>query len=271
MMRKSKNGVAGTIITIIILIIIVIFSNSNIKTLSSLEGTLGKMVMPIQNGLVYLKNKVAKNNTFFADINNIKTENEELKNRNSELEKQLREMEIIKAENSTLKQYVNLSEKYTNYTTTPATVIDKDISNYMRNIIINVGDEDGIKPKMVVISDEGLVGFVVSTTKNTSKVQTIFDPASSVSATITTSRDSVICKGDLNLENEIRMTYIPTDASIVVGDNIETSGMGGIFPKGINIGKIEKLNNTKNITDRNAIVKSAVNFKKLEAVLVITQ
>ena len=65
--------------------------------------------------------------------------------------------------------------------------------------------------------------------------------------------------------------YIPTDADLVIGDTIETSGMGGIYPKGILIGKITEIKNTKNITERYAIVETAVDFSKLETVLVITQ
>ena len=84
-------------------------------------------------------------------------ENKELKKKNSELEQSLRELEIIKSENATLKEYVNLKDKYTDYKTIPAYIIQKDISNYSDTIIINVGSKDGIKENMPVISDQGLV------------------------------------------------------------------------------------------------------------------
>ena len=69
----------------------------------------------------------------------------------------------------------------------------------------------------------------------------------------------------------LKLIYIPTDADLVIGDTIETSGMGGIYPKGIKIGKIAELSDSKNITERYAIVETAVDFSKLETVLVITQ
>ena len=65
--------------------------------------------------------------------------------------------------------------------------------------------------------------------------------------------------------------YIPTDAELVIGDTIETSGMGGIYPKGIVIGKISEIIDAKNITQREAVIETAVDFSKLETVLVITQ
>ena len=65
--------------------------------------------------------------------------------------------------------------------------------------------------------------------------------------------------------------YIPTDADLVLEDTIETSGLGGIYPKGIQIGKIKEIIESKNITDRYAIVETSVDFTKLETVLVITK
>lgn len=65
--------------------------------------------------------------------------------------------------------------------------------------------------------------------------------------------------------------YIPTDADLVLEDTIETSGLGGIYPKGIQIGKIKEIMESKNITDRYAIVETSVDFSKLETVLVITK
>ena len=102
MYRNKKSGVIGIIITIITLILIVIFSNKEANT-SFFENIANKLVMPIQNGLTYLKNKVSGNSTFFTDISNLKTENEQLKEQNSKLEQSLRELENIKTENETLK------------------------------------------------------------------------------------------------------------------------------------------------------------------------
>ncbi len=196
-------------------------------------------------------------------------ENEKLKQKNSELEQSLRELEIIKSENNTLKEYVNLKEKYNEFQTVPAYVINKDISNYNDTIIINVGSKDGVEINMPVISEKGLVGHIISVTESTAKVETIIDTASTISCVITTSRDMLIARGTLNSSSTLKATYIPTNATILEGDKIETSGLGGIYPKGIHIGTIKQVVNTKNITDRYAIIETAVNFEKLETVLVI--
>lgn len=115
-----------------------------------------------------------------------------------------------------------------------------------------------------------MFGHVIQVTDTTAKVQTIIDPSSAVSSTITASRDSIIVKGLLDDNWVVKATYIPTEATIIEGDNVETSGIGGIYPKGIHIGTIKQIRDSKNITDRYAEVQVAVDFLKLETVLVIT-
>ena len=264
--RTSKIGVA---ITIIVLIIIVIVSNIKINDVSGVETGLGVLVMPIQNGLTYLKNWMSGNNAFFTNVNNLEEENKQLKQKNSELEQNLRELEIIKSENETLKEYVNLKDKYTNYETIPGYVINKDISNYSGTVVINLGSKDGVAVNMPVIAEEGLVGHIISVTETTAKVRTIVDTACTISCTITTSNDNFIARGTLSEDSTLKATYIPTGATILEGDKIETSGIGGIYPKGIYVGTVSKVINTKNITDRYAMIRTAVDFQKLDTVLVI--
>ena len=269
MYKNKKAGMIGIIITIIILILIVIFSNGESGN-SFFENAASNLVMPIQNGLTYLKNKLGGNHTFFSDINRLQEENKELKEKNSELEQSLRELENTKTQNETLKEYLDLTEKYGEYKTIPGYVINKDISNYSKTIVINLGKNDGIQENMTVIGDQGLVGHVISVTDTTAKVQTIIDTASSVSCSMSTTKDSIVCKGTLDDKSSLKAMYIPTEANIIQGDSIETSGLGGIYPKGIHIGTVKKVTNTQNMTDRYALVETAVNFDKLDTVLVIT-
>ena len=268
MYRNKKSGLYGIIITIVILILIVIFSNREANT-SFFENFANKLVMPVQNGLTYLKNKISGNSTFFTDIGNLKAENENLKEQNSQLEQSLRELENIRTENETLKEYLGLTEKYGEYKTVPGYVINKDISNYSKTIIINIGKKDGIEEKMTVIADEGLVGYVISVTDNTAKVRTIVDTSSSISCLMSTNKDSIVCKGTLDSNSELKAMYISTDANLIQGDSVDTSGLGGIYPKGIHVGTISKIIATKNITDRYAIIETAVDFSKLNTVLVV--
>ena len=270
MEKNNKGGIIGIVITVIILIILVVFSNTNSEKFSIVENFANAIVMPIENGLTYLKNKINNNNSFFENVDKLKSENESLKQKNSELEQQMREFEIMKNENEQLKQELNLAEKYGEYTTVPGMIISRDISNYSKILVINIGSDNGIKEKMTVIADEGLVGYIVSTTAKTAKIQTIVDSASATSCLASSTRDTMICKGTIENKSILSASNIATDARIIQGDSVETSGLGGIYLKGIHVGKIKKVNEGSNKTDSYATIEAAVDFEKLETVLVIT-
>ena len=267
-MNKKRTGVVGTVITIIILIILVFISNLNITSFSHISNAINSVIMPIQGGIIHLKNKLSKNEQFFTTIDGLKVENEKLKQRNIQLEEDLRELETLQAENKTLKEYLGITEKYKGYKTLPAYIINKDISNFSEIFVINIGSEEGITENMTVIAAGGLVGHVISVTKNTAKVQTLVDTSNVVSATLDNSKDNVICRGTLD-GNKLRATYVSPNTVLTEGEKLYTSGMGGIYPKGIYIGEVSEISETKNITNRSFSVETGVDFTNLETVLVI--
>ena len=270
MERDKKGGIVGIIITILILIVLIIFTNTDSEKISIVEGFANNIVVPIENGLTYLKNKINNNDKFFENIDQLKIENESLKEKNNELEQQLREFEIMKNENQQLKEQLNLAEKYGEFTTVPGSVIARDISNYSKTLVINIGSDHGIQKNMTVIANEGLVGHVISTTNKTAKIQTIIDSASATSCLASSTRDTMICKGTIENKPQLSASHIATDARIIQGDSVETSGLGGIYLKGIHVGRIKRVNAGSNKTDSYAVIETAVDFEKLETVLIIT-
>ena len=262
-------GLLGTIITIIILILLILLTNVDISKDTYIGSLANSITAPFQTTFTKIKNKFTGNTSFFTSMEELKKENEKLKKENKKLSEQLIEYNVVKSENETLKEKMNLTEKYANYSTIAADVINKDVSNYSSTLVLNVGKKDGIKKGMNVIADKGLVGYVVSTTNTTSNVQVIIDPASTVSCSISTTSESVICKGTLDNNQNLRVTYIPTNTDLIIGDSVETSGVGGIYKPGIHIGTIKEIITTVNSTDRYAVVEAAVDFSKLNTVLVI--
>ena len=85
MEKDKKGGIIGIVITVIILIILVVFSNTNSENISIIENIASTIVMPIENGLTYLKNKINNNDKFFENVNEFQPDNEELKQKNSEI------------------------------------------------------------------------------------------------------------------------------------------------------------------------------------------
>ncbi len=269
MNKNKQSNILGGIITAIILILLIFLSNVQNDKLSLLESVVNSVVTPIQRVFTDLKYKIQGNSAYFTNLENLQAENQELKETNSKLETELRELESIKADNVTLQEYMNLTQKYADYNTIPAYVINRDVSNYSSDLIINVGKNDGVQTNMTVIADKGLVGHIISVTDTTAKVQVIVDAASTVSCNISTTEQSVICKGTLENNQILRASYIPTDAELIQGDNVYTSGIGGIYRKGILIGTVDEIITTTNVIDRYATIKPAVDFSTVDTVLVI--
>jgi len=269
MKNSNKTGTIGVIITIIVLIVVVVVSQLGIENNSMFGNVVSTLFTPVQNGISQLAYKMSKV-TSISDLEALKKENEELKAENEDLKESQRELEVIKSENDTLKEYQNLQEKFSVFTTVPGLVIERSYSNYDKILVINLGASDGIEINMAVVCAEGLVGHVISVTEHTAKVQTLADTASTISANITTSDQSILVKGTIGINQELKATSIPAEATIMQGDRVTTSGLGGIYPKGILLGTISEIINTKNQTDRYAVVVPSVNFNTVDTILVIT-
>ena len=267
-MKKNKTSVVGTIISIILLILIVILSNIGNST-NIFREVMSRGFLSVQNGFFALKNNVFSSQSEKNDIKSLRENNTKLNKENTLLKEKLREYEVVKAENEKLKDFMNLKNKYSDYQTVSAAIIEKSISNYDKTVIINSGEVDGVRVNMPVISEDGLVGYIIEVNKKTAKVQLIIDTASTVSGNISTAESSLLLKGQLDKSDMVKASYIPTEATVLQGDEVYTSGIGGIYPKGILIGKIKEVINTKNESDRYANVETSVNFNKLINVLVI--
>lgn len=269
MYRDNKNGKVGIVVTVILLVILVILTNLDNNIWSRIINPFTKITMSAQSGITYLKNKLSKDDDYFTSVEDLKEKNEKLKDENEDLKKKNQELEILRAENKTLKEQTNLADKYTDYVVIPGYVIQRDFSNYSKIIVINVGKRDGVEPGMTVVADGGLVGYIVSAEDKTSKVQTIIDTASAVSSLFINTEKSLVTRGLLDSNNKIKGTYIDNDVVINEGDTIQTSGIGGIYPKNINIGKVKEIVNTQNKTNRYVYIETAVDFENLNNILVL--
>jgi len=117
-----------------------------------------------------------------------------------------------------------------------------------------------------------LVGYISDAGTNWARVTALTDPASAVGASIVRSRDFGIVEGDVILgrRGQTRLAYIARDTNIIIGDYVETSGMGGIFPHGLLIGRVLEIRPDLQGISQYAIIETAVDFGRLTEVFVIT-
>ena len=218
-----------------------------------------------------VKGIVKDGTNYFKDIDKINKENKELKEELNEAKLKLVESERIEIENSDLREALKIEEKYNHFSKLYANIVLRDYSNWNETFVINKGKNDGVKERQTVISPDGLVGFVSQVTANTSVVTTILDPNTSVSIEISTVNALALAKGDFDLKenNQIKLTNLPISTELSVGEKVYTSGIGTMYEKGLVIGEIEEVVNSKNNVDRYAIIKPYVDFNSLDFVAII--
>ena len=270
-MKKNKFKKFLFSVFVIFLFVCIAHTNGNARKVTLVESLCSGIITLPQKGFTYLKNWISKDADFFSLNDQLKEEVDKLKKENDELNAKLMNYEVLVSENSILKEHVNLIDSYPDYTVIAADIIGESTNNWEKVFLINRGEKDGIEPNMTVIAEDGLVGYISSVTNKTAKIISILDPGNTVSCRTTRTRDTVTCKGNSSLmnENKIKLTKIPTDLSLVEGDKIETSGLGGRYPKGIPIGEVTQFNVKKNPIENSAIVKTFVDFNKLETVAII--
>jgi len=148
---------------------------------------------------------------------------------------------------------------------TLAQVIFRDISLWNQSIVIDKGTSHGIEKDMVVISNQGLVGRVLAASHSTAHVILLTDFHSRVSCQSHESRDVGILCGEIT--KQLRVKYLDLNSTIKVGDTIISSGIGGIYSKGIPIGKVTMVGTDDDGLHLYALVDPFVKFSKLEEVL----
>jgi rod shape-determining protein MreC len=149
----------------------------------------------------------------------------------------------------------------------PAEVIAYSPSAWFRTIVVNKGRQDGVKKGMPVVTWEGVVGKVIKTSTDSSIILLIIDRNSSVDAMVQRNRRRGIFEGDGGPRCQLR--YVPRTDDIKVGDFIVTSGLGGVFPKGLFLGKVVRVEKKKYGLFQEIEASPGVDFSRLEEVMVI--
>jgi rod shape-determining protein MreC len=193
-------------------------------------------------------------------------EKEDLRRRISELENELVELEEIAHENKRLRNLLGFKQEIEKFSI-PALVIGRDPSNWSSVVFIDGGARDGIAKDMVAISGKGLVGRIREVGDSMAKVMLINDIDSKVGAIVQRVREQGLLVG--TTEGNCKLIYLSLDADIVIGDKVLTSGMGGVYPKGIFIGHVVEVAKEKGRLYKYAVVEPSSKLSKLEEVLCV--
>ena len=208
---------------------------------------------------------------YFA-LQQIRRENEQLKAEVTKLRVSLEQERSTAQQTRTLQQLLDLRSA-TSFETVAAAVIGSGADPEFRTITIDKGTQDGLRADMAVMSPAGIVGRILMPTARAAKVQLIIDRDAAAGVMVERTRVAGIVTGVGNAEELgfraglIDLNYVPSSADVKRGDRVLTSGIDGIYPKGLPVGEIQSVERERG--ERRIRVKPSVDFAALEAVLVV--
>lgn len=243
-------------------------SRKNFKedTVPYFQVVMVEAIGPIQSGTVSIKQTFTGFIDNYIAIVNTNRDNTNLKKKISELENTIFGLQELKLENQRLKDLLSYGQEIERNRVL-AQVVGYDTSTEFSMIRINKGEKDGVTLKSAVVTNQGLVGYVYRISKNYSDVITILDQNNRVDAIVERTRTHGITQGFSNFS--CTMKYVNRNEAVAKGDLVVSAGLGEIYPKGIKVGNIVKVEKETHGITQHIEVEPSVNFNKLEEVIVL--
>ena len=173
----------------------------------------------------------------------------------------------LSSEVDSLKKVLELNHNLSGFTYVNATILSRNVSYWLNNLVIDKGSADYIKKNNCVITPDGLIGKVTRVNRNSSVVKLITSSTYKVSVTVGDKYG--VLESYNSKEKNFRITGIDRDVKVNIGDEVTTSGLGGIFPSGIYIGDVSKIKSDNYGTSKTVYIKTKQDFNNIRYVTVL--
>lgn len=235
MFRRPQYIILGLVVLVALLIL-----NLPNQTTARLKLAIGSLFLPFFGLAGVGQQTAAKATDAVLPRGELIRRNEVLLRENEQLRIQAVRFAEIARENDRLRRQIGWQEDHREWKLKLAHVILRDPANWWRTVQIDLGTRDGAHPNLTVLTTEGLIGRIQSVSLTRSQVVLVGDPSCKVGARVENeTRDTgVIGSGGPFDSSFVELTYLSRNASLKPGQKVVTSGLGGIFPAGISIGRI---------------------------------
>jgi rod shape-determining protein MreC len=274
-----NNGKAlqwkGVIILVILLFVsFTLMGFSQTKFTIQFKSLLFALAYPFQFVGVAPINLTKEFFTSIRDNRDLKTRLSLAKTLLEEYKRTQYEFEELKNENQRLKRLIGI-QAVLEYETLIGEVVAKSPQDFFETIVVNRGKDSGVEPFMPALAYQDnvkcVVGKVIDVQKYSCRIQPITDQSSYVGAMLKDSRYSGILVGQSPLSELCLLQYVDKNAEMRYGDIIVTSGMGGVFPKGVTIGDVVSVAKKRYGIFQEALIRPRIDLGRLEEVYIITK
>lgn len=270
-----KKGLFILLIGIIVLVVLVGYSLSGRTGVTLPEQMLKDVTGGAQKAVSSPVRFVKGISTNIGDIKNAYSENRQLKKKISEYKGLDYNVQKLKEENEELRAQLELTESIRDYTPIQATVISRSPERWVEQVTINKGKHDGVKENMAVRTADGMVGKIRTVAQFSSTVQLLsgFDQFNRISATISRKKGKDVFGMVEGFDEESQyLTFRiieESEQNVKKGEKIFSSGLGGMFPAGILIGKVKEVKPDQYGLTETALIEPAADFYDLNNVIVV--
>lgn len=231
-----------------------------------LPGLLLQVAAPIQKAFASPVEFLGEGWARYVALIDLKDENDELRARIAALEEENLQFREALVAGGQLERIAEMREGF-EVPLLPAQVVGQDVSSWFHAILLDRGRSDDVRSGMPVVSDQGLVGVVSGTSGSAARAMMLLDRRSAVDAIIQRSRARGIVRGTAT--GELEFVFQVRADDVQEDDVVITSGVGGVYPKGLRLGTVTEVQALRAELLHRAKVEPAVDFGRLEQVFVL--
>lgn len=268
---KSKRFKAFLCIIAALLLGVLLAVVTNSKS-SPADSFFGLFMQPVQKLSAAVSEKMSELGLKFQSSSVYIEEIEDLKKQIATYEDELVDYEETKKKLNSYSEMLDIKEDNPDYKLCPANIIGRDSLDAFYSFIIDKGSSDNVSVNDPVVYGNYVVGVVYSVKATYSVVRTILNPKVNISAIESRTRESgyTTTTAELSLKKKCMLSGLDKSTSVSIGGIVCTSGIGGIYPKGLIIGKVSDIQDNEYDISLNAVIDPGVDITELEDVFIIT-
>ncbi len=237
------------------------------------ERVLGVLGTPFRAAATFVTDKIQAAYDYLFQYQALQQRVEELEEQVAQMGEENRRAQSALEENERLRDLLDLQAAHSDFTFASAMVTGRSTTSWESTLTLNKGSSGGIEENMCVVTEHGeLVGVISQVGPNWATVTTLIDPGISIGASVVETGDAAVLTGDLDhmSQETCTLSYLASSAGLEAGDQVVTSGLGGVYPSGILVGEVTEQGYTSSGMERYAVVEPAVKLDELKQVFVIT-